>query len=346
MHYDKFTDSAFANEDRHLHRLIQNDKNKDINSEKTKEVNYCITPYIKMVNGKVCDITKIEIKETDVVQNITSKNYYSNRSEIQKLESVHYKERKSELYCYNRSDIKTMVGIVVTLPKEINDPVEKELFFKSTTAFLSNRYGEKNVVSAVIHGDEKEIGREHLHFYFIPSCGIDKEKLMSKKNHVKAMENFSEKISCQDVITKRDLQTVHTDLQKYLDERHINGKVKVKPDGSGKSINLSVEQLKELTNKTGIVLDERLDIERLADILIENQQVRIIDKQLKHEIEKVKSLEAQNLKLQEKVKTLEQQIERQQNHSWQRSQEQSSSWGHDRSSGWSASKGTEVERKW
>ena len=339
MHHEKVTASAVPSEIRHLHRLIINDKNKDINLEKSKESNYCLTPYIKEVNGQICDISKMELSDADIVKDITSENYFSNREAIQKLESQHYKTRMNEVYCYKRADIKTMVCTVVTLPKEVTDVNEQERFFNAAVSFLSDRYGTDNVVSAVIHnGDEQKNGLPHLHFYWIPVCKIDKSKLMAKKNHVKAMEQFEEKVSCNDKITKKDLQTLHPDFQKYLEDHHVQGRVLLKGEGSGTRINLSIQQLKEFTKKTGIVLNERIDMDRFMKILEENKQVRIIDKKLKQEIEKSKSLENENAQLRERVKTLEQQIEHQQTHTFNRPQN-----GFGQNRGWDRTRDEEVK---
>lgn len=341
MHYEKAPQSAVSNNGRHAHRLIQNDKNTDIDIERTQKNNLCITPYIKEVNGKICDITKVDIDTGDVVTPITRDNYFEHRAEIQKLEYQHYKDRKSELYCYNRKDVNTMVNVVVTLPKELTSENDIDLFFDKTVSFISERYGSENLISAVRHADEKEIGREHIHVSFIPACEIDHEKLIAKKNHVKAMEDYKEKISANDVITKRDIQTVHRDFQKYIDDAGLKCKVVTKLEGSGKSINLSVEQLKEITNKTGITIDKPITIDDFVEMVTRNREIEIVDSKLKA---KVEELEKENSALREKVQSLEKQLEHQ--HTWQRSQEPPSSWGHDRNNGWGASRETEVERKW
>ncbi len=343
MHFDKVPQSAVPNGGRHVHRLIKNDKNTDIDIERTKKFNLCITPYIKEVNGEICDITKVKIDSGDEVKPITRENYFDNRAKIQKLEYQHYKDRKSELYCYNRSDVKTLVNVVVTVPKELTRQEDIDLFFDKTVSFIEERYGSENLICAVRNFDEKEIGREHIHVSFIPACEIDHEKLMSKKNHVKDMEKYKEKISANDVLTKRDMRTVHKDFQKYLDNAGLKCKVVTKPEGSGKSINLSVEQLKEITEKTGITINKPITIEEFAEMVSHNREIEIVDRKLQ---EKVEKLEKENSALREKVKSLEKQLEHQQNHSWQRTQEQTSKWSHDRNSGWGTSRETEVERKW
>ena len=56
----------------------------------------------------------------------------------------YFLQRKSELYCYNRDDVKVMAGWVVTAPQDL-DPERYDNFFCATYDFLANRYGEENV---------------------------------------------------------------------------------------------------------------------------------------------------------------------------------------------------------
>ena len=65
----------------------------------------------------------------------------------------YFLQRKSELYCYNRDDVKVMAGWVVTAPQDL-DPERYDDFFCATYDFLENRYGKENVVQAIVHDDE------------------------------------------------------------------------------------------------------------------------------------------------------------------------------------------------
>lgn len=343
MHYEKSTHSAASNVLRHVHRLIQNDKNKDIDLERTKTSNQCLTPYIAVVNGEIVDITKTTIKDGDIVTSLPRDKYFTNRKLIQKLEYQHYLDRKNELYCYSRKDLKTLVNIVITLPREITTQSDRDAFFSACGTFLSNRYGSNNLISMVTNADEMKIGREHLHCSLIPACPIDKEKLMAKKNHVKAMEQYSERICANSVITKRDMRTVHRDFQKYLDDVGLKCKVVNKAEGEGKRLILSVEQLKEISRKTGIVLNKPITLVEFAEMVTRNRDIEIVDSKVK---ERLKELEKENLSLREKISSLEKHIEHQQNHSWQRTHERSGSWGHERNNGWGSSTEKEFEQTW
>lgn len=231
---EKFTHAAVVNQLRHCNREIRNDKNKDIDAERT-HLNYSLTP----------------------------------KRDISELE--YYKQRKAELYCYGRSDVKTMAGWIVTAPAELKTREEELTFFKSTYQFLESRYGKENVISATVHYDEGKmekckdrwgeyirdehgeikkalvLGRPHLHFNFIP--------VVEDKNprHVQ-----TEKICANDRLNKRELQRFHTDLQKYLEVDGIKAKVltgKTKAQGR----NYTVEELKEK-------YETQKELERLREI--------------------------------------------------------------------------------
>jgi vacuolar-type H+-ATPase subunit H len=110
------------------------------------------------------------------------------------------KKRCQEVYCMNRKDVNVCCSWIVTAPKDLK---ENDLpdFFAKTYDFLQNRYGKDNVVSAYVHMDETT---PHIHFAFVPVT-YDKKK-----------ERY--KVSAFEVITKKDLQSFHSDLEKYINK--------------------------------------------------------------------------------------------------------------------------------
>lgn len=167
----KFTESAVVNQLRHIERTIAHSENMDIEKDRTVQ-NYSLLPQ----------------------REISSYEYY--------------RQRKSELYCYNRADVKVMAGWIVTAPKDL--PMsEMEKFFNVTYEFLSERYGEKNCVQAVVHNDEG--GQPHIHFLFIPAA--------ADKKH------GGEKICANDVLNKAELRNFHSALQKYLLDHGVQANI-------------------------------------------------------------------------------------------------------------------------
>lgn len=123
------------------------------------------------------------------------------------------RQRLKEVRCQKRDDVKVMCSWVITMPKEygrvdnllcsIDHKKLENLFFERTYQFLSARYGEANVISSFVHKDEVS---PHMHFSFVP-CTEDKKR-------------GGLKVSAKEVLTKRDLQTFHTNLEQYLDHFH------------------------------------------------------------------------------------------------------------------------------
>ena len=124
----KFSAGAVRNQLRHNRRTIEHSSNRDIDPERL-EHDYVLSPD----------------------RGMTEYDYFL--------------QRKSELYCYNRDDVKVMVGWIVTAPQDL-DPERYDDFFCAAYDFLENRYGKENVVQAIVHDDEG--GQPHLHFCFIP----------------------------------------------------------------------------------------------------------------------------------------------------------------------------------
>ena len=99
----KFSAGAVRNQLRHNRRTIEHSSNRDIDPERL-EHDYVLAPD----------------------RGMTEYDYFL--------------QRKSELYCYNRDDVKVMVGWIVTAPQDL-DPERYDDFFCATYDFLANRYG-------------------------------------------------------------------------------------------------------------------------------------------------------------------------------------------------------------
>ncbi len=118
---------------------------------------------------------------------------------LSQIDFIH--QRLDQVYCLNRKDVNIMVDWIVTLPADV--PLENSReFFEHTYDFLTARYGgfeNENVISAYVHMDEKT---PHIHFAFIPV--------------VYDIEKGRDKVSAKEVISKKDLKTFHTDLERFL----------------------------------------------------------------------------------------------------------------------------------
>lgn len=182
---EKFTMSAVSNQLRHIERTIATPSNEDINPE-LKDLNYSLAPE----------------------RSISAYDYFL--------------QRKAELYCYNREDVKVMAGWIVTAPKNL-PPEQHEAFFQSTVDFLFDRYGRDNCVQAIVHNDES--GQPHLHYCFIPA--------------VPDAKHGGEKICMNDVINPAELRNFHPALQKHLKANGIQANIQsgiTKMQGGNKTV--------------------------------------------------------------------------------------------------------------
>lgn len=161
----KFSKSAIINQLRHIERTIQNPSNPDID-QSMRNQNYSLVDH-----------------------GMSSYDYY--------------KQRLSECYVYNREDVKTAFGWVITCPEDVpRDQID--LFFYNVYDFLTERYGAENCVQAVVHKDES--GRPHLHYISIP--------VVSDSKHSQGI-----KVCADKVITRKELRNFHSDLDSFLRNR-------------------------------------------------------------------------------------------------------------------------------
>ena len=267
MNVAKYSDASVNGLLAHYDRLETASSNLDIDSERTP-LNYSLTPN-----------TGISIEE-----------YQSSRQArciVKDIEMQRYKDRRAEVYIYNRQDIKTLADAVVTAPPELIGNIEEQKkFFAACANFLFERFGGPptpdgrlypNIVSATVHFDEKQLSGEglkgHMHVSFMPVVKIDKEKLIAKHNHVKAMEFYDYKVCANDLITDKELHKAHVDLRAYLKDKGVKGTVynKGPSDDSRGRLNLSIKQLKEYTERTGKIIEpevlQNMTVERVVDLI-------------------------------------------------------------------------------
>lgn len=107
-------------------------------------------------------------------------------------------KRMSEIKVLKRANVNVMCDWVVTAPEDLTEE-ELPVFFDECYKFLNTRYGKDNLISAPVHMDETS---PHLHYNFVPV--------------VKDKKNGKLKLSAKECITRKDLNTFHTDLTKHM----------------------------------------------------------------------------------------------------------------------------------
>ena len=144
-------------------------------------------------------------KNTDVDTTKINTDYYV--SPPRKIDGYsRYKSILNDCYLYGRKNLKTLAGIIVTLPRDIEVGGEHEHeFFRETYNFLNERYcGENHCCSAIVHCDEP--GQPHMHYLFVPTVHL------TEKKHGKEW-----KVCASDVLSRDSYYTLHQDMQSYLD---------------------------------------------------------------------------------------------------------------------------------
>lgn len=108
-----------------------------------------------------------------------------------------------------RKDAVVLAEYLVTSDKTFFDGIsteQRDLFFKDSYNFLAERYGKNNVISAVVHLDERT---PHMHFSFVPITSDNR-------------------LAAKSIITRTELKSIQTDFanevgKKYGLERGLEG---------------------------------------------------------------------------------------------------------------------------
>lgn len=227
----------------------------------------------------------------DIDMTLTEEKNYSllhGRCQTAAEANSYRKELEKELFKYNRKGLVKTIEIVIQCPDDCTD---KEAFFETSYRYVCDKVlpmGERCVVTAQVHGDEHKFLKDENGNYRLDETG---QKIDISKDHLHIIAvpavpdtkhaEYEWKLSAHDLTSKGRLRQFHPGLQKACDDAGIQATVYQKKEGDGKTIGLSVKQLKEITNKTGIVIDKSLTVEQLAEILQENQNIKLYDKELR-----------------------------------------------------------------
>lgn len=165
--------------------------------------------------------------------------------------------RLSEVSHQKRKDLVACCGVVVTLPAELKneDLATQNRFFNHCFEFIKQKFGEKNTIYATIHHDETT---PHVHIGFVPT--IKKERKFRSKDK-KGQTYTQERVSAKEVITRTMLNTFHTELDQYIEQK-IGQKVSILTGKTEK--NVSINELKQKTiDRTNEVLERANSLDNL-----------------------------------------------------------------------------------
>jgi len=164
--------------------------------------------------------------------------------------------------------------------KEISYTDEQiKQFFELSYKFLSERYGEKNVISAYVHMDETT---PHMHFLFIPIVDDKKwnEKHPDKEPRVK--------VCAKELMNMTEMNVFHGVLQEYMDQHSQKGLFPVL-NGTTIGGNRTIAELKAQN-----AMEEALAATRNAKEIKEAADQSVVDAN-----EQVKQIQSEILNMQE-----------------------------------------------
>ena len=165
---------------------------------------------------------------SDVDMSKSCENY--NLAPERESQTDYIQGKLSEIAHAKRKDLIVMADLIISQPVDLPEEY-REPFFQESYYFCVARYGgilgEESVISAYVHMDEST---PHMHFAFLP---------------VTENANGELRFCAKEKICRRDLKTLHGDMQKWFDEKGIPARVQngnTKFDSNGRA--LSVKELK------------------------------------------------------------------------------------------------------
>ena len=188
------------------------------------------------------------------------------------------KDFEKECFKYNRKNLVHSVELIIQCPSDC--PQEQhEQFFQTAFDWYCDKYlpaGKDCVFVAEVHRDEhkfitayengkevqKDISKEHLHIMYVPAVPAGEKH-----------PDYEYRLNADQLTKRAVLRDMHPSLQKELEEKGIQGTVYRKKSSDGKTIGLSVKQLKEITDKYGITIDHSLTVDELAQIMEKNVEL-------------------------------------------------------------------------
>ena len=141
-----------------------------------------------------------------------------------------------------RKDAVVMAQVLVTSDnsffKSLSQDNTKE-FFKNSYEFLCNRYGKENIVSSIVHMDERT---PHMHFNFVPITidnRLSAKSILTRQNLIEQQTSFYEKVG-----------------KKYGLERGIQGGIKKHIETNEYKLNTMILESEKIARKREQTIEE------------------------------------------------------------------------------------------
>ena len=162
-----------------------------------------------------------------------------------------------------RKDLVNMCDVVITVPKSLPHKLYRD-FFAMSARFLENRFGvsnSMNVVSSWVHMDETT---PHMHFAFVP---------LVNANEKQRAGGFAYKLCANEVVTRKNLKTLHQDMQRFLESKLLC-EVDVVTNETVKSVDMVTFKRRKLAQEAAELAEKQEKVSRHLETL-ENGSGRV-----------------------------------------------------------------------
>ena len=142
-----------------------------------------------------------------------------------------------------RHDLVACCGVVVTLPRELENEPEhtQRAFFDWCKLFFDKKFGEQNCIYATVHNDEST---PHLHYGFVPTVTKERKFRSAEK---KGQTYLQERVCAKEVVTKDMLSKLHDELQAHVAKKFPAVQVVAPASAKRLKKNVSIAELKAQT---------------------------------------------------------------------------------------------------
>lgn len=123
-----------------------------------------------------------------------------------------------------RKDAVRMCGLIVTSDKAFFDgltPEETRRFFEESKAFLTEFVGAENVVSAMVHMDEKTPHMHFLHVPVTPDGRLNANKIYTRQSLRKLQSGLPAHLQSRGFVIERGVEQTPGSVKKHLDTREF-----------------------------------------------------------------------------------------------------------------------------
>ena len=123
-----------------------------------------------------------------------------------------------------RKDAVRMCGLIVTSDKAFFDrltPEETRRFFEESKAFLTEFVGAENVISAMVHMDEKTPHMHFLHVPVTPDGRLNANKIYTRQSLRKLQSGLPAHLQSRGFVIERGVEQTPGSAKRHLDTREF-----------------------------------------------------------------------------------------------------------------------------